>query len=60
MVLAWIFAGWCCCVGLGAAWLWFRLSRPRPAGRPAAADPFAGQVARFRRDLHDWDRNGRP
>lgn len=26
----------------------------------AAADPYAAELARFRADLSDWDRRGRP
>lgn len=37
---------------------WRMLTRPAPAaaGGPVPGDPFAAQIADFRRDLHNWDR----
>lgn len=41
-----------------AAMTWWVLMRqaadPQPAAEPA--DPHAGEVARFMREVHDWDR----
>jgi hypothetical protein len=45
--------------GLFAAWAVVWLSVPRPpaaAGAAGAGDPYAAEVARFRAQLHDWDR----
>ena len=39
-----------------AVMLW--LLRPRPVPAPAPADPHAGEVRAFRRDLYDWLRDG--
>jgi len=37
---------------------WWMLTRqPAPAPAPAETDPHAGEIASFRRELHDWDRN---
>lgn len=61
-MIPFIFGCWALLVALTAAWLWLRATR-RPAAtaseRPAS-DPYAGIVAQFRRQLHDWDRQGRP
>ncbi len=44
---------------LAAALTWWVLTRrPAPAPASPAGDPYAGEVARFRREVHDWDRNG--
>jgi hypothetical protein len=55
-------AVWLLVVGAGlfAAWAVVWLSVPRAAASsPAGAgDPYADEVARFRRQLHDWDRRG--
>jgi hypothetical protein len=47
---AFLFAAW------AAAWL----TRPRAAAAApsGAGDPYADEVARFRREVHDWDRRG--
>jgi len=48
---AFLFAAW------AAAWL----SVPRAESlreSPGAGDPYAEEVARFRAELHDWDRRG--
>jgi hypothetical protein len=47
--------------GLFAAWAVVWLSVPRPqaaAGAAGAGDPYAEEVARFRREVADWDRRG--
>jgi hypothetical protein len=56
-MVALLFACWALLVALSAAWLWLRGLRPAAAAGPAA-DPYAGEIARFRREVHDWDRNG--
>lgn len=38
---------------------WLMDPRPPVAAGPDGGDPFADEVARFRRELHDWDRYGR-
>jgi hypothetical protein len=48
--------------GLFAAWAVAWLIVPRPvsaAGAAGAGDPYADEVARFRREVADWDRRGR-
>lgn len=46
--------------GLFAAWAVAWLTGPRPpvAAGTDGGDPFADEVARFRREVHDWDRRG--
>jgi len=47
--------------GLFAAWavVWLSVPRAVPSdGTRGAGDPYAEEVARFRRQLHDWDRRG--
>ena len=39
---------------------WIAASGFRAEPAPAPADPHAAEVARFRTELHDWDRRGRP
>lgn len=43
--------------GLFAAILWLTIPRVVVVIREEAADPYAAEVARFRRELHDWDRH---
>lgn len=46
---------------LFAAWAAVWLTAPRASLRepaPGAGDPYADEVARFRAELHDWDRRG--
>lgn len=40
------------------ATLWWLAAAFQPEPEPAgpAGDPYADEVARFRRELHDWDR----
>jgi hypothetical protein len=52
--MAWLLAG-LAFLALLAAWWWRPL--PVPAASPGA-DPYAADVAVFRRQLHDWDRRG--
>ena len=47
---------WALAAILAAWWLWSQ--QPEPAPAPPATDPYADAVAEFRRQLHDWDRNG--
>jgi hypothetical protein len=45
--------------GLFAAWAvaWLLVPRPAAASSPGGAgDPYADEIARFRREVHDWDR----
>lgn len=44
--------------GLLAAWAVLWLAVPRVTVIISAADPYEAEVARFRRELHDWDRRG--
>jgi hypothetical protein len=47
--------------GLFAAWAVAWLLAPRLAGQAAqggAGDPYADEIARFRREVSDWDRRG--
>jgi hypothetical protein len=37
-----------------------RIERPPAPAQAAPGDPHAAAVAEFRRDLADWDREGRP
>lgn len=52
-------AGW---LTLLAVTIWWLATRLEPAGGSLApeagpaGDPHAGEVAAFRRELHDWDR----
>jgi hypothetical protein len=46
--LLWLFAA-------GMTW-WVLARQPAPAPARPQADPHAGEFARFRRQLHDWDR----
>jgi hypothetical protein len=48
---------WGLLTALAAWWLLCAKEAPAPAG---PADPYASEVARFRAELHDWDRHGRP
>lgn len=55
LALLWvILAAWAIGYILAAGW---PTDRPPP---PAPADPYAMDVARFRTELNDWDRRGRP
>ena len=47
-------AGWG--VLLCALLWWWLAGAEEPAPAAPAADPYADEVARFRRELHDWDR----
>jgi len=46
---------WGIIMALTLGWLWLtaEAAAPVPAG-----DPYADEVAAFRRELHDWDRRG--
>ena len=55
MVAAWLFL---LGAGLLAAWALARLAVPRVTVIIAGADPYAAEVAQFRREVHDWDRRG--
>ena len=49
-----IVAGWGVLV-FALLWWWLAVQEaPQPAG--PSTDPYADEVARFRRELHDWDR----
>jgi hypothetical protein len=51
-----------CLLWLAAAamtwWALMRHSAAPPAPEGPAADPHAGTVAQFMREVHDWDRRG--
>jgi hypothetical protein len=53
--MMWLVLGGAC---LFAAWavIWLAVPRPAAAAGPAAGDPYAAEVARFRAQVHDWDR----
>lgn len=54
-MLAWLaLAG----AALFAAWaaVWLTVPRAPAPAAPGAGDPWAAEVARFRAQLHDWDR----
>lgn len=47
---------WAALIGLTLLWLLSR--RPAPVPDGPGVDPHGGQVAEFRRQVHDWDRSG--
>lgn len=55
----WILAAWTV-VTLALLAIWYLLSareQPQPAAGPPP-DPWAADVAEFRRQIHNWDRDG--
>ena len=44
--------------GLFAAWALAWLTVPRVTVVITGIDPYAAEVAQFRREVHDWDRRG--
>lgn len=48
-----VLAGWALAFWAFVTW---RLAPLVTWGEPV--DPFAGEIAEFRRELHDWDREG--
>ena len=53
-----LIATWLLLLGAGllAAWAVAWLTMPRVTVIISAADPYAAEVAQFRREVHDWDR----
>lgn len=49
-VIAWVV--WVAVAMIG----WWVLTAPVPEAAPVPPDPYAQEVAQFRRELHDWDR----